>query len=276
MRPKVDEIPRLVFERVAAAHPAPAVFDADEFMDWPAGALDGLSKSALLQRTSRAKTLYCDGCEWGCVKPVVARITPKDGVLRAFINCDEEPDLGRIPIDLDRLVRYRSTATMLVGFIARAAGANTSPVGKKSSVVSLTTIKGRFGPQPVSIVISPGKLLLKVGTHELPLSHFVRWSAEAAIIDWAVARRLANRKDKVGPAGGRYQSNRSAQESNKRKTAQRDREIIREARSRRRATGDSWTLISEQIAKMPLARRNGGVRLTASRVRRIISHKIKH
>jgi len=275
MRPKRDEIPRLVFERVAAAHPTPAVFEADEVTGWPVGVLELLKKSALLQEIDRATTLYCDGCEWRCEKPVVVRTPPKGGAIRAFINCNEEPDLGRIPIGLERLVRYRSTATMLVEFVARAAGTKASRVSKKASVVLLTKIKGRFGPRPVLIGIVPGKLQLKVGSHEVALADFVKWSEGAVTIDWAVARRLANRKDQVGRAGGRYQSNRSVQESTKRKTARRDREIVREARRRRRETSDGWTLISEQIAKMPLANRKGGARLTASRVRRIISHELK-
>ena len=273
MRPKRDEIPRLVFERVAAAHPTPAVFEADEVTSWPVGALDVLKESALLQETSRATTLYCDGCEWGCEKRVVVRAPPKGGAPHAFINCDEEPDLGRIPIQLERLVRYRSTAAMLVEFVARAVGTKASRVRKKASAVPLTKIKGRFGPQILSIGISPGQLQLKVGTHEVPLADFVKWSAGAVAIDWPLARRLANRKDKVGRAGGRYQPNRSAQQSRKRKTVQRDREIAREARRRHRETGDNWTSISEQIAKMPLAKRKAGGRLTPPSIRRIISRE---
>lgn len=274
MRLKKDEIPRLIFERVATAHPAPAVFEADEVTGWPVGALDGLKESALLQETSRTTTLYCDGCEWGCEKQVVVRTPPKGGTIRAFINCNEEPDLGRIPIGLERLVRYRSTATMLVEFVARAAGTKASRVPKKVSVVSITIIKGRFGPQKLSIGISPGQLKLKVGTHEVPLADFVKWSEGAVAIDWPLARRLADRKDKVGRAGGRYQPNKSAQQSRTRNTAQRDREILREARRRHHETGANWTSISEQIAKMPLAKSQAGGRLTASRVRRIISREL--
>lgn len=274
MRPKMDEIPRLVFERVAAAHPTSAVFEADEVTGWPVGALDVLKESALLQETDRAATLYCDGCEWGCEKRVVVRAPPKGGAPHAFVKCNEEPDLGRIPVRLERLVRYRSTATMLVQFVARAAATEASRVRKKASVVPLTKIKGRFGPQMVSIGISTGKLQLKVGTHEVPLADFVKWSEGAVAIDWPVARRLANRKDKLGRAGGRYQPSRGIQQTKKRKTAQRDREIVREAQRRHRETGDSWTSISEQIAKMPLAKRNGGGRLTPPSVRRIISREM--
>jgi len=274
MRPKKDEIPRLIFERVATAHPAPAVFEADEVTGWPVGALDELKESALLLETSRATTMYCDGCEWGCEKRVVLRAQRKGGAPRAFINCNEEPDLGRIPIQLERLVRYRSTATMLVEFVAQAVGTKASRVRKKASVVPLTKIKGRFGPRKLSIGISPGQLQLKVGTHEVPLADFVKWSAGAVAIDWPLARRLADRKDKVGRAAGRYQPNRSAQQSRTRKTAQRDREILREARRRHHETGDNWTSISDQIAKMPLTKSKADGRLTASRVRRIISREL--
>jgi hypothetical protein len=270
----MDEIPRLVFERVAAAHPTPAAFEADEVTSWPVGALAVMKESALLKETDRAATLHCDGCEWGCEKQVVVRTPPKGGALRAFVNCNEEPDLGRIPIGLERLVRYRSTATMLVEFVARAVGTEASRIRKKTSIVPLTKIRGRFGPRPVLIGISPGKLQLKVGTHEVPLADFVKWSGGVMVIDWPVARRLANRKEKQGRAGGRYQPNRSAQQSRKRQTAQRDREIVREARRRHHETGNSWTLISEQIAKMPFAKSRGGGRLTPSSVRRIISREM--
>ena len=274
MQSKKDEIPCLVFERVAAAHPTPAVFEADEVTGWPVGVLERLKESALLRETDRATTLYCDGCEWGCEKRVVVRVPLKAGARHAFINCDEEPDLGRIPIRLERLVRYRSTAAMLVEFVVRTVGTEASRIHKKASIIPLTKIRGRFGPRPVFIGISPGKLQLKVGTHEVPLADFVKWSQGAVVINWAVARRLANRKDKLGRAGGRYHPNRSMQQAKKRQTAQRDREIVREARRRHRDTGDNWTSISDQIAKLPLAKSSGGGRLTPSSVRRIISREM--
>jgi hypothetical protein len=120
MAATASDLPRAFVERIEAAHPAPAIFVGDEVAEWPDGALEILMRVGLLRETRRASTVMCDGCEWSCVKPIVVRIKSSDRSRAAFITCDEEPDLGRIAVPLERLAQYRTTIGAMARFLARA------------------------------------------------------------------------------------------------------------------------------------------------------------
>ena len=76
----------------------------------------------LFQETSRATEVFCDGCEWGCLKTVIVRALPNGRKSRAFVPCDEEPDLGRIAVAPERLKRYIATVGFAARFIGRSLG----------------------------------------------------------------------------------------------------------------------------------------------------------
>ena len=63
---------------------------------------------------------------------------------RAFVECDEEPDLGRIFIPLERLKRYRLTLAMLASFIRQALAISSTSFIERSKSISLGRIKGRY------------------------------------------------------------------------------------------------------------------------------------
>lgn len=113
------DLPAIIVERLAAYYPAPAIFGADEIADWPDDITAGLELSGLLKPAHRADIVMCDGCHWGCYKQVVFR--PGITAARAFIICDEEPNLGRIGVPIERLRQLqcslKSTRAVLAQFL---------------------------------------------------------------------------------------------------------------------------------------------------------------
>jgi hypothetical protein len=67
---KTAEILASILERIAACSPQRAYFAADEFLGWPAWVLEALLATGLFRHATRATEVFCDGCEWACLKPV--------------------------------------------------------------------------------------------------------------------------------------------------------------------------------------------------------------
>jgi hypothetical protein len=268
---KPRDIPCSLVERLEASHPESATFYADETDEWPEGIVPSLIKSGLLQETRRATALVCDGCNWSCDKPVIVRKLAVSGRTRAFIQCDEEPNLGRIQVPMERLRGYRLVLQMLDRFIQKAIAALGGPAACRSASSHLGLIKGRYGMRPIAIFIKDGRLTLSVGQQGKPLAELLLWSDGKVKLDLAALRRLANRKETTTKSADRYSPNRKEQRARMRHKASRDRRIFREA-SRLHALGHSWSAAAQTIAKMEFVAKEKGQRksISASRVRRII------
>ncbi len=112
---------KVVLERLGYAAPAKgAFFFWDEVKDWPAGALDELVTSRLLQQAQPMATIECDSCEDRCSnKPVVVYPAQKDKPGRAFIVCDERDGMGRIGVSFDRMRKWQATGELIAAVLAR-------------------------------------------------------------------------------------------------------------------------------------------------------------
>lgn len=87
----------------------------DTIQDWPDGLLGALVDAGLLQPASPANSIECRGCACGCIKPVERMTGPPT---RAFILCDEEPALGRIPVELKRLQQWQASSDRFAQWLA--------------------------------------------------------------------------------------------------------------------------------------------------------------
>ena len=115
--PEID-IGRVIIDRLEAAFPKPAIFSADEILEWPDDVLPALETADFLQETERAAAVICDGCHWGCHKPVAVRKRSAGQTPHAYIICDEEPNLGRIELSWGRIRQYRTSLNSLADFCA--------------------------------------------------------------------------------------------------------------------------------------------------------------
>jgi hypothetical protein len=83
-----------------------ARFDYEDELRWPEGTIDRFEKAGLLKQAEPAKVIRCDGCERECFEQVEIKERKNKPPL-AVIHCREDPDIGRIEIDMARLRRWR-------------------------------------------------------------------------------------------------------------------------------------------------------------------------
>src|SRR5262245_15311677 len=261
---KVTDIPQIILDRIADCFPQHAVFDTDETSGWPDWTLGLLIDAGLLQQGSRPTEVFCDGCEWGCLKPVVVRTLPNGRKSRAFVTCDEEPDLGRIEVGSERLKRYIATAGLAANLVGRSLGLKSPAKPGPGGSVVVGHVKGRNGHRLLSVEVRQGQLLLAAGGHRIALGELVHWNRRALAFDDQAVRRLVNRKTTQNGPEYPFSSERPMQD--RRKKVKRDHQIRREAaRLRRQNKNWSFTRVSNHISRTELA---GGI--TAARVRRIL------
>jgi hypothetical protein len=267
MAVKAADIPGILLKRVAEAAPNSAVFDADELAEWPGGVVDALFHAGLLQGAPRATEVFCDGCEWRCLKPVVVRTTPNGARPRAFVHCDEEPDLGRIPVPLERLRRYRASVTMIAALAARSLGLDPSAKADRDGSITLGSLGGRHGRRVLRIAPNAGRLLLHVGSQAIELSAVVLWEGRTVRADRGAIQKLVDQRAERASAAVSNQPRTAARDARKQKTEKRNRRILREALRLRKKT-KNWSGIAKQVAKMDFVRG-----ISAGRVRRIITER---
>ena len=257
---KSAEILATVLDRIADYSPQQALLDSDEVSAWPSWILPVLVATGLFQETSRLTQVFCDGCHWGCLKPVVVRTLPS-GLTRAFVTCDEEPGLGRIEVAPEQLKRYITTVDLAARFVGRSLGLKSPARSGLGASVIVGHVKGRNGHRVVSVEVRQGQLLLNAGGHCVALSDLVHWDRRALTVDHQAIRRLINRKATRSSPECPFTS-----KQHRRKNAKRDQQIRREA-ARLKRQNKTWTFtrISKLISRMELA--DG---ISDARVRRIL------
>ena len=277
MAVKHTDLPGILLDRVQAAHPAPALFSAVEAEDWPEGALHHLIDSGILKATSRASALACDGCEMGCHKPVVVRRIAATASSVAFINCDEAPGYGRIPVSMDQLKRFSASRSSIAGFVSAALGFAPANWPFSSDLISIGAVKGRYGPRRVQLTAVDRQLILMVGRQQAPLHRVLLWTVGGISVDMNLLGRLSNRKEPLAASAGEHLSPSNAGNERSRSIRDRNARILREANKLRDGQGLSWSMIAEQITQMPFMKSpaDKSKQIDAGTVRRILSSMMK-
>lgn len=190
---------QVVIYRSGYADPATgAFFFWDEVKDWPAGALDVLVTSGLLQQAQPLTTIECDGCEENCInKPVVVYPAQKDKPGRAFIVCDESNDLGRIHVSFDRMRQWQTTGGLIAAALARFLGLpRTASLATDGKQWNVGTLKGKKHNSPITLLAGDG-LTLALAGHTAPLVDVLTIEKNNLALDKAALIRLVD-----NPAGG--------------------------------------------------------------------------
>jgi hypothetical protein len=272
MSSSIDPV-RMVLDRIALEHPEPACFCGYEIEEWPTRALETMVGAGLLTKTNRAKSAICTGCEALCHKPINLRHKPGEKEPSSFIVCDEEADLGRIPVRLSRLDRFQGSLAMAARFAASVLKLGTLQLQSPSGNFALGWRRGRNGLREVVLSIKNGRILLRVGRQEQDLIDFVYRADNKLSVDHALLQRLANRKARqtIETHGTRQIVN-SARTDRKAQLAKRGKEILRQAQ-RLMTASKTLTQVSKEIAAMPFIQspRDGLRPITAATVRRIVT-----
>lgn len=141
----------------------------DELADWPAEAVRTLQARRVLVPSSPATSVVCDGCERGCVMPVQVLTKPGQPP-RAFVMCDKDDDIGRVPVALLRLERWRASDASLADALAMLLGsAEATRLTGDAKALRLGVVAGRTTRAAVLLRWQAGVAVLEVAGHVLPL-----------------------------------------------------------------------------------------------------------
>lgn len=161
---------QVVLDRLGCADPAiGAFFFWDEVKDWPAGALDVLVTSGLLQQAQPLATIVCDGCEENCNMPVTVYPAQEGKPGRAFIECIERDDIGRVRVDFRRMEQWQATGGLIAATLAKLLGLsqkNIKAVDGKQWDLGL--FNGNTHKSMVTLLAGDG-LALSLAGHTVPL-----------------------------------------------------------------------------------------------------------
>gem|GEM_PF-2354527 len=122
MRDPLDDL----IDRVELPHGP--IFRTDEAARWPAGTLNRFLESGLLRETSRAKSIWYDGCDDGCLVEPELREDRRTGKMVAAFVCRQEGCGGLITLDPACLRRWEVDVTALGKHIAEVVGTKGRPV----------------------------------------------------------------------------------------------------------------------------------------------------
>ena len=188
---------QVVLERAGYAVPAKgAFFFWDEVKDWPAGALDVLVTSGLIQPAQPMSTIECDGCEENCIMPVTVYPAHEDRPGRAFITCDKHDDMGRVHVDFRRMEQWQATGGLIAATLARLLGLpRTASLATDGKQWNVGTLKGKKHNSPVTL-LAGDTLTLALAGHTVPLVEVLTIKENALALDKAALIRLVD-----NPAG---------------------------------------------------------------------------
>ena len=91
---------------------------------WPSEAVTALKAQKILKKAGPARSTVCPGCERQCPMPVHGLVSSSGRPARGgatsepFIVCDKRGDTHRVPVFMDRLAQWETSAERLGRFVA--------------------------------------------------------------------------------------------------------------------------------------------------------------
>ena len=231
--------------------------DWDTVQQWPVDALDRMLETGVLTAATPAQSVECRGCENHCFMEVRHVTAEGKRPARAFVVCDDpemQDQMGRIPVPLERLQRWKATALQLAKVVATLLAIESKAEDRHGQTnIRIGMIKGKNGRRWLSLNKSP--LTLEINDHCLPLEEALFFEDEALCIDRLRIDQLIDKEPSSG--GKKYTPSTEKREAGKRQTEAMY-EDWREAylKLRRKYPDtvrhtDSW--IAKQIAKLKIA-----------------------
>ncbi len=165
----LDRGPEAVFldlvSRIGASPDREVRVNAGELARWPEEAISALKSQKLIRRARRARSTACPGCERQCAMPVEWGAYPST----PWIVCDKRGDINRVPVSMDRLAQWRTSADILGRFVAEGLSLRWS--GRKAEDRGELEIGRVVGEKPGEMLKlrTEGGLALATGTSALAL-----------------------------------------------------------------------------------------------------------
>lgn len=172
-----------------------AEFGFDDIQHWGVKGRELLISLQLLEPITSATSLECHGCEERCFS-VVLNGARTNGETRPFILCEvpeKQEEMGRVPVALERLQQWRSTAAFLAQYIAGKLELG-SPYDSGASLthIRLGMLRGPEGRRWVSLTTSP--LAVEINQHSVPLDELLFVESDTVNLDEPRIRHLLDVK----------------------------------------------------------------------------------
>ena len=145
--------------------------DSRELALWPREAVAALKAQKLLRKAQPARSTVCPGCGMQCAMPMEKGTDP----LLHWVVCDKRGDINRVPVSVDRLPQWRTSADTLGRAVAdglslrwrgrRAEGGRVLEIGTAGGGTQRRGLNLRF----------EGELALAAGSGRLALSEVLRF-----------------------------------------------------------------------------------------------------
>ncbi len=90
--------------------PGGEILTYDEVMRWPPGYREDFEKAGKIRQIENSEEIICNQCPEGCPIIPLIRTNPATGKLTGTAVCQDNPDIGRFDVDLDRRMRWEVVA----------------------------------------------------------------------------------------------------------------------------------------------------------------------
>ena len=219
--------------------------EARELARWPREAVAALKSQKLLRKAQPARSTVCEGCGRQCAMPVERGTDPS----MPWVVCDKRNDINRVPVSVDRLAQWRTSADILGRVVAEglslrwkgreAEGGRVMEIGVASAGNRRRMLKLRF----------EGELALAAGSSALPLSEVLRFGEGGYRMDNTRIRRWLDVATEEPPLA----ATRIRREARKLDTRKKDRILQKAYRAlKRQRPGMSDVWYARQIARSDL------------------------
>ena len=157
----------LLLGRIGAARDGAVFIDDAEVQEWPPKTVGTMKAAGLLSPASPAANVVCPGCERQCTMPVhvlLAAAAPAE----AFVVCDKEPDINRVPIEPDSLKRWHASGEAVAALLARLLNLRRTVASTADRRWEVGAFKGRKQSNHL-VLVADGDLKLSLGGHIVAL-----------------------------------------------------------------------------------------------------------
>jgi hypothetical protein len=238
-----------LLNRLATSDSSTALFSADEFMDWPEGALTLFLHLGLLQQAEPAKTVTCNGCEEYCPMEVITISANDKRPARAFISCDKRDDIGLVPVSFDRLKQWQITGSLLANVLSQLLEL-TPPALKTTGNNKYRVLGTLIGKKKADqiILILEGEAILTVSGHKIPLTEILKFNADKLI---ANKKALLSFVDTPIKPGKSVKTKNEARKKESQKQYAAWQKAYEDLKKKHSDKSDAWC--AEKISKLPIA-----------------------
>ena len=197
-----DEVLIELIDCLASVRGNSVMISNSELANWPADIVSAVMAQGLLSQTRPAKSTVCPGCERECVMPLHF-MSNLAGHSQALIVCDKRDDVSRVPVPLEALEQWHSSADALADMLAQLLGLRRS--GAASSEPTRWEIGLFKGAKHSShlVLYVDGGFLLSLAGHTISLVEVLTFDGKLFKVD---KRKLNQFADQPALGGGDIES----------------------------------------------------------------------